>query len=112
MANELFDQWAIVELFGHQRIAGHVSEQVVAGQGFVRVDVPAAPNRDGFTRLFGTGAIYSIIPTTEAIATAFAGQIVEAPIKQWELRMLTDPQDDPDEEPEDFESSLSSQEPY
>lgn len=56
-----FDVWAVVELFGHQRIAGRVTEQVIAGQGFIRVDVPAIGNQSGFTRLFGSGAIYSII---------------------------------------------------
>ena len=97
MANELFDQWAIVELFGHQRIAGHVSEQVIAGQGFVRVDVPASPDREAFTRMFGTGAIYSIIPTTEEIATAFAVRNVEKPISPWMLA-LPEP-DEPDHIP-------------
>lgn len=39
--SEKFEQFAVVELFGHQIIAGKVSEQVIGGQGFVRVDVPA-----------------------------------------------------------------------
>ncbi len=40
-----FEQFAIVELFGHQIIAGLVSEQVIGGQGFVRVDVPTIGER-------------------------------------------------------------------
>ena len=35
--------WAIVEIFGHQRIAGFLSEQTIGGQSFVRVDVPDLP---------------------------------------------------------------------
>lgn len=69
-----FDVFAIVELFGHSRIAGRVCEQVIAGQGFLRVDVPILPAdaryaaQPGFTRLYGPGAIYSITPVSEEIA--------------------------------------------
>ena len=38
--SEKKDQWAIVELFGHQRIAGKISEHAVGGCSFVRIDVP------------------------------------------------------------------------
>lgn len=61
--------WAVVEVFGHQRFAGRVSEETLAGQGFVRVDVPECGERSpGFSKLFGPGAIFGITPTTEAIA--------------------------------------------
>jgi hypothetical protein len=75
-----FDLWAVVELFGHQRIAGRVTEQVIAGQGFIRVDVPATGDQIGFTRMFGPGAIYSIIPTMQEIVTAFVRENIGAPI--------------------------------
>lgn len=32
--------WAILELMGHRRLAGYVSEQEIAGAAFIRVDVP------------------------------------------------------------------------
>lgn len=80
-----FDQWCVVELFGHQQIAGRVSEQIVAGQGFVRVDVPDTNGRPGFTRMFGTGAIYSIIPTSEDIATRYAAKLDSRPISPYML---------------------------
>ena len=87
MEEKAFQQWAVVELFGHQQIAGMVSEQTIAGQGFIRVDVPACADQEAFTRLFGTGAIYSIIPTTEEIATAFARRNVSRPINRWDLAL-------------------------
>jgi len=62
---EGFDNFCIVELFGHQKIAGKVTEQVIAGQGFVRVDVPQTKRFPAFTRMFGSGAIYSITPVDE-----------------------------------------------
>jgi hypothetical protein len=81
-----FDIFAIVELFGHARIAGRVSEQVIAGAGMLRVDVPELPAtkyypvQPGFTRLFGPGAIYSITPVSEEIAIQAAQSMRVAPV--------------------------------
>lgn len=82
MTNQIptFDIFAIVELFGHSRIAGRVTEQVIAGQGFVRVDVPELPSRGAFTRLFGPGAIYSITPVNEQTACAAAQSMQVEPV--------------------------------
>jgi len=78
--NSGFDNFAIVELFGHQKIAGRVTEQVIAGQGFVRVDVPETKRQAAFTRLFGTGAIYSITPVEEDVALRAAESIWLEPV--------------------------------
>jgi hypothetical protein len=60
-------QWAIVEVFGRHQFAGRVSEQVIAGSGFLRVDVPAINGNPAYTRFFGTAAIYGITPVDEAV---------------------------------------------
>ena len=75
--------WAIVELFGHQQIAGLVSEQVVAGASFVRVDVPGGDGREPYTKFYGAGAIYAITPTTEEIATVAARALDVRPVSPW-----------------------------
>lgn len=82
MANpdNTFDNFCIVELFGHQKIAGRVTEQVIAGQGYIRVDVPATKRHPEFTRMFGSGAIYSITPVSAEIAQAAAEQIWAEPV--------------------------------
>src|SRR4051812_21700633 len=59
--------WAIIEIFGHQRIAGWMTEQVIAGQGFIRVDVPEISAEVGgpiatHSKLYGPGSIYAISP--------------------------------------------------
>lgn len=75
-----FENYCIVELFGHQKIAGHVTEQVIAGQGFIRVDVPATSRQPEFTRMFGSGAIYSITPVEKEIAERAAESIYVEPV--------------------------------
>lgn len=86
--------WAIIELFGHQRIAGFMTEQVIAGQGFVRVDVPEVLSVVGslgegpiaaHTKLFGPGAIYAINPVDEKLARVAAQQIRHAPVSSYGL---------------------------
>jgi hypothetical protein len=77
---DAFRAWAIVEIFGHERIAGEVSEQIVAGHGFVRVDVPALDGQAAFTRLYGQAAIYSITPVSEDIARRAAAGMRVRPV--------------------------------
>lgn len=84
-----FNCWCLIELFGHSRIAGRVTEQVIAGAGFVRVDVPELPAvgqckpRTAFTRMFGTGAIYSITPVDEGTACAAAQSMRVEPVDMY-----------------------------
>jgi len=77
---EAFDSFCIVELFGHQKIVGRVTEQVIGGQSFIRVDVPQTQRHAAFTRMFGSGAIYSITPVSEEIAKAAAERIYAEPV--------------------------------
>lgn len=79
-AQEGFTGWAIVELFGHKRMAGHVGEQQVAGGSLVRIDVPATPAdhrpaTEAYTKLVGLAAVYGITPVTEEVARRAAREI-------------------------------------
>lgn len=62
------------------RLAGQVSEQVIAGHGMLRVDVPEVNRQPAFTRLYGVSAIYSITPVSEEIAKAAAEGFRERPV--------------------------------
>lgn len=81
-----FEAWAIIEIFGHQKFAGRVSEYAIGGCNFVRVDVPELPKtkssevQPAFTKLFGQGAIYSITLVSEPVARAVAATIRPEPL--------------------------------
>lgn len=79
-----FDEWCIVELFGHQRYAGRI-RQAEWPPGFARLEVPATPGHDAVTQLLSPQSIYRLTPTTEAVATAVAAECRPEPVHRWEL---------------------------
>jgi hypothetical protein len=83
-----FESWGLVELFGHQRVIGRITEQSVGGANFVRVDVL---QKDGafYTRLFGQGAIYAINITSEEVARALVLRLDQKPVFAYELPQPT-----------------------
>jgi len=81
-----FDEWAIVELLGHRRVAGRVSEVQIAGAGFLRIDIPAAASHPARTQFIAPGAIYALHPVDEATATAAARSWRAEPISRYELQ--------------------------
>lgn len=98
-----FRQWALVEIFGHERIAGEVSEQTIGGEGFIRVDVPAVNGQAAFTRLYGGKAIYSITPVSEDIARRAAASMQARPVTVYLLPTPSEQDDDLDEGPDEDE---------
>jgi len=108
-----FDAWAVVEMLGHRVVVGRVTEQVIAGAGFVRVDVPhadAAAEGWAMTRLIGTSSIYCITPLTERVARDAARRMAPDPVTPWGYPtppqprldgMTYDPDAEDDDEPVD-----------
>lgn len=86
MQTEKFEIWAIVELFGHQKMTGKVTEQTIGGATMVRVDVPDTTAVPGFTRFLNVSAIYAINPVTEEVARGYAERIQAQPIQAWDAR--------------------------
>lgn len=90
MAETKFEQWAIVELMGHVRMAGFVREVQIAGAGMLSVEVPEATDDGGsthaaYTQIVNPTSLYRITPTTEEIARSVARHSRPAAINQWEL---------------------------
>ncbi len=83
-----FEGWGVLELFGHRRLGGYVSEQELAGQAFVRIDVP---DRRGpaekvlATQLYHPNAVYALTPCGESEARAVAYRNEPEPVTRWEL---------------------------
>lgn len=82
---QALDCWAIIEIMGHVRLAGRVSEQTVASSAFLRIDVPDVGGRPGFSKLYGSSAIYCITPTTEDIARSVAETIRSEPLTPYDF---------------------------
>lgn len=88
--NENFNLWCIVELFGHNRVAGKCSEQNIAGNNFLRVDVPTTSKQSSFTRFLSASAIYAINPITEEVARQIADNLQVQPVNVWDVGHLVD----------------------
>lgn len=82
---EKFEQWCILEIMGHQRYAGLVSEQAIGGSSFVRIDVPECEGRPAFSKCFGAGSIYCITPVTEEVARMTARGLRQTPLQVYDL---------------------------
>ena len=83
---EKFETWAIIELFGHNQIAGKCTEQNIAGANMLRVDVPETEQQPAFTRFLSSGSIYAINPVTEEIARHWASSLQISPVNSWDIR--------------------------
>lgn len=87
-----FAEWVIIELMGHRRLAGYLTEQEIGGRGFLRLDVPGdadAGEPTVITQLYNPQSVYCITPTTEAFARAVAAGSRPAPVQRWELEQPT-----------------------
>lgn len=93
--SQSFNTWAIVEIMGHKRFAGFVTEQSFGIAALIRIDVPETeqPEREvwvggrwgkaparktsAYSKLIGVGSIYCITPCTEDVARKVA-TVIEA----------------------------------
>jgi hypothetical protein len=91
----VFEGWAIIELMGHRRLAGWVSEIEIAGKGMLRLDVPGeipsetveGPDTGEWeaTQFYSPAALYCLTPVTGAMARGVAARNRPEPVARWEL---------------------------
>ena len=82
-----FDEWAILELMGHRRLAGKITDAVIGGGSFLRIDVPGDDEK-WITQYYSPQSVYCITPTTEEIARIVAKQNQPEPVYRWELPQI------------------------
>jgi ABC-type Zn uptake system ZnuABC Zn-binding protein ZnuA len=80
-----YEGWAIVELMGHRRLAGLVSQAEQYGVAMLRLDVPATEGAQAATQFYGGSSIYCITPVSEDLARRVAERTAPAPVHTWEL---------------------------
>lgn len=83
--------WAILELMGHRRLGGKVTEEEHFGAKMCRIDIPqelVADDAPMVTQYYGGGAIYCMTPCSEAAARIAAKMSRPEPVHSWELPAL------------------------
>jgi hypothetical protein len=75
---EKFEAWGLVELMGHQRVAGRITEEVVGGANLLRVDIPIDAEKFR-TAYYGASAIYALHVTEEAVARGMCAKMDKRP---------------------------------
>lgn len=93
------DGWGILEVMGHRRLAGRVTEVEVCGARMLRVDVPdvseeAAPDAVYLTQFYPPSAIFCLTPATEAKAREEASRLQPRPPRRWAGLPSPEPEDD------------------
>lgn len=92
----------VVELFGHNKISGMVSEYTFGGSTFIRVDVPENATSAAFTRMFHPNAVYSLNPVTEEVMISMAERYTQLPITPFDIRQAANKMIEADSKSEDF----------
>lgn len=94
--SEQADEWFIVELMGHIRLAGKVTVDERFGGKLSRIDIPGPKLVDStgdgvdtwVTQWFGAAGVYRITACTEATAREVAAFGSPSPVGRWEMRPL------------------------
>jgi hypothetical protein len=88
MQDNKLDLFAIIELFGHTKMAGKVTEQSIGPATFIRVDVKETSQQPSFTRLLNPSAVYAINPVTEQVANEMAEMLQKKPLEAWDINRM------------------------
>ncbi len=79
------ETWAIVEIMGQKKLAGHVTTETFASNSMLRVDVPETKTNQAFSQYYGLGSIYCLTPCDEQTARKMAESLSVKPPITWEM---------------------------
>jgi hypothetical protein len=81
-----FEGYAILELMGHRRLGGFVTEATLAGGAFIRIDIPGdADGEVHSSQFYSPGSVYCLTPCSEEAAKIVARSSRPQPVHTWEL---------------------------
>jgi len=84
--NDNFGMWGILELMGHVKMAGFITEEELFGGKIGRIDIPGEDG-EAITQYFGGHTIYRLTPISEDMARAFAKRNRPRPVYVYELAL-------------------------
>lgn len=82
-----FKAWAVLEVMGHRKIAGLVTEVEFAGATMLRIEVPSDPP---VVQLYGGKSIFAITEETEERCRGYAARHRPEVISRYELPATTE----------------------
>jgi len=77
---ETIETWAYIEIMGHTKVAGRVSERKVGVNVMLQVDVPNPGEGFSHSVVYSPNSIFSIQPTTEKWCREFVKARIEYPV--------------------------------
>lgn len=83
--NPDFREWVMLELMGHRRLFGLLTEQEIAGGKFLRIEIPNCKTGPSMTQFYSPSAVYAITPMAENFCRKMAAGNHPAPISRYEL---------------------------
>lgn len=78
-AQDSYSGFAVVELYGHRKVAGRVAPVQQFGTEMLRVDVPGADGETIITQFYGGSSIYGLTPCSEETARRVVAQTYDLP---------------------------------
>lgn len=87
-SKEGYSGWSILELMGHRRLGGYITETTLAGKGMLRIDIPGKDGARSATQLYSLESVYCLTPSGEAEARAVALRSIVEPVARWEMPRL------------------------
>ena len=84
---DTFSGWCVLELMGHRRLGGYVTEEQIAGTHMLRVDIHAPESDRVVTQYYSPTALFSMTPTTEDVARSVTRH-APVPVSQFEVGHL------------------------
>jgi len=98
--SEKFESWMILEIMGHRKLAGYVTEEEHAGIIMLRIDIPN--NKTEYTtQYYHPNSIFCITPINESDARKLSKAWRPQPFDYFDLHKESKikPDYDPDEMP-------------